>query len=133
MKLARITGLKSIFRRSLKMRQEEEKELAEDEERVIGSGGLPPFWKPSVIGEWQEGELMAIRTLDLGDVLHVRAEGGMIGIPVSTTLAEINFHPFIGRSLRFKFMGTADTKAGYKAKLFRVTVLKKRESDEVPF
>jgi hypothetical protein len=115
------------------MRQEEEKALADDEEKIIGSGGLPPFWKPDIAGETEEGELVSVRTLDLGDVLHVRTDRGMIGIPVSATLAEINFHPFIGRYLRFRFMGTSDTKAGHKAKLFRVTTLKKSEGDGVPF
>lgn len=116
------------------MRQEEDlRKLAQDEEEVIETGGLPPFWKPEQEHEEREGRLMAVRALEKGDVLHVRTRQGMIGVPVSTTMAEVDFRAIIGKDLRFTFEGTADTKSGYKVKLFRIAILRKKDDEDVPF
>jgi len=118
------------------MRQEEVKgeDLEDDEQRLIVTGALPPFWKPEVIGEEREGEVIKVRTLEKGDVVHLQTlEDAVISVPVSVTMAEIDFRAMIGQRLRFRFLGTADTKTGNKVKLFRISVLKKKDDDEVPF
>jgi len=116
------------------MRQEEAfKEMGEEEEQVLlEPGELPPFWKPKVDGEWRQGELLSIRKLPYSEVLHVRTDRGLIAIPISYSMEEINFWALKGQRLRFVFKGTTETKAGNKVKLFRITKLRAK-SDEVPF
>jgi len=118
------------------MRQEEdqERDTREEEEQVLlEPGELPPFWKPEANGDMREGELLSIRKLPYSEVLHVRTlSGGVIAIPVSYSMEEVNFWALKGQRLRFVFKGTTETKAGNKVKLFRITKLREK-SDEVPF
>lgn len=121
------------------MRQEEEtgsrKGLEDDEESsLLEPGELPPFWKPEREGENRQGELLSIRKLPYSEVLHVRTESGVIAIPISYSMEEINFWALKGQRLRFVFKGTTETKSGNRVKLFRITKLRaKKLDDEVPF
>jgi hypothetical protein len=119
------------------MRQEEEarpeKGLEDDEERsLLEPGDLPPFWKPVLAGSMVQGELLSIRKLPYSEVLHVRTDQGVIAIPISYSMEEVNFWALKGQRLRFVFKGTTETKSGNNVKLFRITKLREK-SDEVPF
>lgn len=119
------------------MRQEEEarpeRGLEDDEERsLLEPGELPPFWKPKEIGDVREGELISIRKLPFSEVLHVRTDRGIIAIPISYSMEEVNFWAMKGQSLRFVFKGTTETKSGNNVKLFRITKLREKKED-VPF
>jgi len=133
------SGLKFLLRRSLKMRQEEEarpeKGLEDDEERsLLEPGDLPPFWKPEMMGAMMQGELLSIRKLPYSEVLHLRTDTGVVAIPISYSMEEVNFWALKGQRLRFVFKGTTETKSGNRVKLFRITKLKAKEkSEEVPF
>lgn len=108
--------------------------LPESEEVVLlEPGELPPFWKPEDVGDMREGELLSIRKLPFSEVLHVRTDMGVIAIPISYSMEEINFWALKGRKLRFIFKGTSETKSGNKVKLFRITKLKEKKEEEVPF
>jgi len=119
------------------MRQEEVQEKdakEEDEEQVVlEPGELPPFWKPGANGDMREGELLSIRKLPYSEVLHVRTDHGVIAIPLSYSMEEVNFWALKGQRLRFVFKGTTETKSGNKLKLFRITKLRAKTDDEVPF
>jgi hypothetical protein len=122
------------------MRQEEDTRgrgedaaLEEGEEVLLRPGDLPPIWKPEAIGEAQVGELLSIKKLPFGDVLRLRTAAGIIAIPQSVAMAEIDFREMIGRRLRFVFKGAVDTKSGNKVKLFQISVAKKSDDEDVPF
>ena len=120
------------------MRQEEVarpvRDLEDDEEgTLLEPGDLPPFWKPEIDGEVRQGELLSIRKLPYSEVLHVRTESGVIAIPISYSMEEVNFWALKGKGLRFVYKGTTETKSGNKVKLFRITKLRSKREDEVPF
>lgn len=121
------------------MRQEEEKRnlsdqvLEEGEEVILVPGNLPPIWKPEKEGETERGELLSIKKLPFGDVLRLRTSHGIIAVPQSVAMAEIDFHELIGSRLRFVFKGVVDTKSGNKVKLFQISVSKKEDAEDVPF
>jgi len=121
------------------MRQEEvqrnarDSVLEEEEQVLLEPGELPPFWKPEENGDMREGELLSIRKLPYSEVLHVRTDRGVISIPISYSMEEVNFWALKGERLRFVFKGTTETKSGNKVKLFRITKLRAKNDEEVPF
>jgi hypothetical protein len=120
------------------MRQEEARNakdavFEEGEEILLRPGDLPPIWKPEAVGESEVGELLSIKKLPFGDVLRLRTAAGIIAIPQSVAMAEIDFREMIGRRLRFVFKGAVDTKSGNKVKLFQISALKKEDDEDVPF
>jgi len=120
------------------MRQEEvqrnaKESVPEEEQVLLEPGELPPFWKPEVDGDMREGELLSIRKLPYSEVLHVRTGMGVIAIPISYSMEEVNFWALKGQQLRFVFKGTTETKSGNKVKLFRITKLRAKKDEEVPF
>jgi hypothetical protein len=94
----------------------------EDEELIHDSSDLPPFWKPEVVGEKVQGVVCSVRKTQFEKpAVHFRTPTGMIAVPVSIGLEDVNFEALIGRRLTITFKGLVETKAGRQVKQFRVT------------
>lgn len=81
------------------------------------------LWKPEEVGEYILGKLMMIATAKFGPILRFSTDEGIVSVPVSHYLSDIDFEPYVGRRFYIRFEG----KAGRNCRLFRVTVLKEKE------
>ena len=98
---------------------------ANEEELIHDSSELPPFWKPEVVGEALRGVPCSVRKTQFEKpAVHFRTPTGMIAVPVSAGLEDVNFEALIGRRLTITFLGLAETKSGRQVKQFRVTAEK---------
>jgi hypothetical protein len=103
-----------------------ESDANEDGEELIhDSSGLPPFWKPETAGEALRGVVCSVRKTKFEKpAVHLRTALGMMAVPVSAGLEDVNFEALTGRRLTITFKGLAETKSGRFVKQFRVTAEK---------
>lgn len=95
------------------------------EELIHDSSELPPFWKPETAGEALRGVVCSVRKTQFEKpAVHVRTAQGMIAVPVSYGLEDVNFEALTGRRLTITFKGLVETKSGRFVKQFRVTAEK---------
>ena len=98
---------------------------ANEEVLIHDSSELPPFWKPEVVGELIQGVVCSVRKTQFEKpAVHFRTSTGMMAVPVSVGLEDVNFEALIGRRLTITFKGLVETKAGRQVKQFRVTAEK---------
>lgn len=95
---------------------------ANEEELIHDSSELPPFWKPEAAGDSVRGVVCSVRKTQFEKpAVHLRTELGMVAVPVSAGLEDVNFEALIGRRLTIAFKGLVETKSGRFVKQFRVT------------
>ncbi len=84
------------------------------------------MWKPSKLGETVEGKLIQITKTQFGDVLRIKTKKGVVSVPVTTFLQDIDFEEFANETLKVTFKGIV----GRNMKLFDVFHV---PSEETPF
>ena len=78
------------------------------------------IWKPTEKGQNVVGKLLKISQTRFNEVLRISTElDGVISVPVSTFLEDIDFKRYVGQVISLTFEGTA----GRGCKLFTVSVL----------
>ena len=93
----------------------------DEEQVIIDPKAKPNFWKPKKEGEEIIGKLTGIVTTGYGDTLQVSTASGLVVIPVSTTLSRVDWSLYKGRSLYFRYEGTAGKR---NCRLFKVSLLR---------
>jgi len=78
------------------------------------------MWKPKEKGQNITGKLLKISQIRFGSILRISTEfEGVVTVPVSTFLEDIDFEKYIGQIVSLTFEGIA----GRGCKLFTVSVL----------
>lgn len=78
----------------------------------------PNFWKPIKKGDRLVGKLISITSSQYGDILRVSTKKGIVHVPITTYLKDIDFESNLGSVFSFVF----DKVVGRGCKLFTVTV-----------
>jgi hypothetical protein len=97
-----------------------------DEEIILEPGDLPPFFQPKEKGERVTGEVRSVRKSKYGPTAHLMTAAGMVSVPKSAAMADVNFEKLIGRIVTVTFMGNVETQSGRQMRDYKITARKEK-------
>lgn len=93
----------------------------EEEELIKEPGSGMEMWKPEKEGEKVVGKLLAISQTRFNKILRISTElDGVISVPISTFLEDVDFDRLVGEKISIQYTG----KAGRNCRLFKVSHFK---------
>ena len=89
------------------------------------------FWTPTKVGEKIRGTFLNMGSSQYGRVFKLQTADGVIAVPDSSVLADLDLSPHKGKLVEFSYLGKIKAKSGREYKNFSVDLVE--DTDEAPF